>query len=403
MLPWLASCVMIAVATTWAMYREITTFGHAEGIQTGLDFAENTWRAVRDLFSGQNIYAPTHEVVRGIGPARPVSQHVPGSLLWQAPFTALPLHAALMSFTFASILAIWAAVFLLVLPRSPWTVLVAACSGAFAICVGGGPVTLLLGQPTGFMLLGLAILMRMRSPWLAGLGLMLAATTFQTGVPLALALLVLGYWPVVWRGTVLALTCSLPVVVLAIANAGFGGFVSAFASGAFSHLGRLTNQIDLGSLLLRIGVANLGIRVGAGIAVAVLALAFLARLPPHLRRIDYPPVLTLVIAFTLLCTYHQPYDMLLIGGAVVPAILILDRSRAMLPAFGFALTGASFSTFAGGLVIGPIAVLAAGVFSAVALRRETVKADTTLNSQVWEPGPDGLLTGQEPTDPVGRL
>lgn len=74
------------------------------------------------------------------------------------------------------------------------------------------------GQPTGFILLGLAIVVRARRPWLAGVGFLLAATTLQTGLPLALALLVLGGWPVVWRGITLVLACSVPAVALAIAR-----------------------------------------------------------------------------------------------------------------------------------------------------------------------------------------
>lgn len=136
----------------------------------------------------------------------------------QAPFAALPVPLALYAFTFASILVIWAGIFPLAKPTEPRAVLGAAACGAFAIFIGGGPETLLLGQPTGFILLGLAIVVRARRPWLAGVGFLLAATTLQTGLPLALALLVLGGWPVVWRGITLVLACSVPAVALAIAR-----------------------------------------------------------------------------------------------------------------------------------------------------------------------------------------
>lgn len=370
LLAWAGSGVVASAGTGWAMYQEVTTFGKRESIQTGLDFSNNTWRAVRDLVAGKNIYAPApHEMIPGIGPAWPVSQHVPASLLWQAPVTALPLPAALFTFTFVSILAIWGAAFVLVRPRDPEAVLLTACCGAFAICLGGGPATLLLGQPTGFILLGLAILVRARRPWLAGVGFLLAASTLQTGMPLALALVLLGGWPTVWRGVVLILACSLPPVSLEIANAGFGSFAGSFASGAGVHLERLSNRIDLGGLLYRLGLPSEGLQVAAGVVVAVLALVFLARLPRHLRRIDYPPVLCLVISFTLLCTYHQPYDVLLVGGAVVPIIFLVDQSRAMLPAFGIAGITAGFSTYVLGLVFDPIGLVAIGAFSALAARK----------------------------------
>lgn len=366
---WAGSAIVACGATAWAMYREVATFGKPESIQTGMDFSNNTWRAVRDLLSGVNIYGPTHEVIPGIGPAWPVSQHVPASLLWQAPVAALPLPAALFAYAAASILAIWAAVFILTRPRAPEAVFGTACCGAFAICVGGGPVTLLIGQPTGFALLGLAIVVRARRPWLAGLGFLLAAATLQTGIPLALALLVLGRWPVVWRGVTLVLACSLPPMALEIANAGPGGFVASFVSGAGGHIGRLNNRIDLGALLGRLGVPNVAIQVAAGLAVLVLALAFLAWLPRPLRRLDYPPVLCVVVAATLACTYHQPYDMLLIGGAVIPAIFVLDQTRAMLPAFAVAGVSAGLSSYPIGLVPESVGVVITGVLSALAAWR----------------------------------
>lgn len=375
---WAVSGLVALAATTLAMRREVTTFGKPESIQTGLDFSNNTWRAVRDLLAGKNIYAPTHELIPGIGPAWPVSQHVPASLLWQAPVAALALPAALFTFTFLSILAIWAGVFVLLRPKGPAAIFVASWCGAFAICIGGGPMTLLLGQPTGFILLGLAIVVRARQPWLAGIGLLLAASTFQNLIPLTLALLIIGRWPVVWRGAVLILGCSLPPVSLEIANAGLGGFVGSFVPGAGVHFERLTNRIDIGGLLLRLGVTSVGVQIAAGLLVATLALGFLAWLPKERRRIDDPPVLCLVISFMLVCTYHQLYDVLLIGGVVAPVILVIDRSRAMLPAFAIAGIAAVLSATQLGLVVDPIAILVIGVSSALVARRAAMRASTPV-------------------------
>jgi len=370
LLLWSGSAAVAVAATGWAMYREVTTFGRPEPIQTGLDFLNSTWRAVRGLLSGANIYAPAHVTLPGIGSGvAQVSPHTPGSLLWQAPFAALPPRAAVVAYAFASILAIWAGVFILTRPRDPSAVFLATGCGAFAVCFMGGPTTLLLGQPTGFALLGLAVLIRARRPWLAGLGFMLAASTIQTGLPLALALLVLGRWPVVWRGIVLVAACSLPPVSLEIANAGFRSFVASFVSGGGIHLVLLSHRIDLGAFLQRLGVTSVAVQVGAGILIAALALAFLARLPPHMRRIENPPVLCLVIAFTLLCTYHEPYDMLLVGGVMIPIILLNDQSRAMMPSFALAGTSAGLSSYTIILVYAPIALLGIGTFSALALLR----------------------------------
>ena len=393
LLVWLGSGLIAIAATSHAMYREVSTFGRPEGIQTGVDFLKNTWLATRDLVSGVNIYAQARLVIPDIGRGiLAASPHVPGSLLWQAPFAALPPRAAVFAYAFVSILAIWAGVFILISPKDPPSVFLAACCGAFAIAVGGGPVALLLGQPTGFTVLGLALLVRARQPWLAGLGFMLAASTLQTGLPLALALLALGNWRVVWRGAVLIVASSLPPVLLEVANAGFRAFATSFVSGGDVHVMRLSNRIDLGALLQRLGISIPGLRIGSGVLVAVLALAFLAWLPARLRRIDYPPVLCLVIAFTTLCTYHQPYDMLLVAGVVVPVILANGQSRAMLmngPSraminiLGLAVTSAWLSTYTIIFFYAPVALAGIGMLSALALLR--AKSDARMVPELEEP------------------
>ena len=391
------SGAVAATATSWAMYQEVATFGKPASIETGLDFANNTWRAVRDLLAGRNIYAAPHELIPGIGPAWPVSQHVPASLLWQAPVTALPLPAALFTYTFASILAIWAAVFLLTRPRRAEDVFLAACCGAFAICVAGGPVTLLTGQPTGFALLGLAIVVRARQPWAAACGFLLAAATLQTGIPLALALLVLRGWPVVWRGVTLVAACSLPPVILEVANAGAGGFIGSFVSGATVHMQRATSRIDVGDLIYHLGVTSVAVQVAVGAAILALALAFLATLPARQRRIDYPPALCIVVAATLACIYHQPYDMLLVGGAVVPIIFLADQSRAMMPAFAVAGISAGLSSYKFPLF--PESLVAIVVLSAVAARHAARHPGADAAGR---PDDQRAAPAKQPGDPAER-
>jgi len=370
-LAWVAAGTLAAAVSYWAMYQEIATYRHPTVILAGQDFWNNTWLALRELLSHVNIYAPTHAVIPGIEPAWPASPHVPASLLWQAPFAAMPIPFALFAFTLASILAIWAGIFVLTRPAAPWAVLGTAACGAFAIGIGGGPETLLLGQPTGFMLLGLAILVRARRPWLAGLGFMLTAATLQTGLPLAFALLVLNGWPVLWRGITLILGCSELQVGMEVAHSGLSGLVTSFISSAAVHLGRQSNRIDFGVLLRALGVSAVGLQVAAGIAVLGVCLAFLATLPREARRIDNPPVLCLVVSVTLLCTYHQYYDMLLVGAGVAPLILIVDRSWRMLPCFGFAVVGATLAAYDFRDITTPLCLVGVAVASAVAARMVT--------------------------------
>ncbi len=382
---WLAASVVIAGTTVAAMWQLVIAAGEARIRGTGMDFASTTWHAVRGLLAGQDVYTASTRIA-GLPVNWPAGEHVPATLTWQAPFAALPLWAGFFTFDFASIVAIWAAVFILTRPRSPRAVLLVTCCGAFAILAGAGQWTLLMGQPPGFELLGLAIVVRARRPWIAALGFLLAASTFQTGVPLAFALLVLGAWPVVWRGAVLVSGLSVPPVVLGVRAA--GGLVRysyLFIMGAFGHLAALPGEprgladhpsrIDLGTLLHRAGIASTEVQVAVGLLILALALAFLARLPTRLRRLDYPPVLCLVIAVTILCAYHQPYDMLLVVGAVAPVVLLAgDRSVLMLGVFALAGVSAGVADNTPlAAILDPVCLGAVAVLSALAARQAAAR------------------------------
>jgi hypothetical protein len=383
---WLSAAAVIAGTTAATMWQVVTSAGKAPIRGTtdlefgGMDFASTTWHAVRGLLAGQDVYTASTRIA-GVGLTWPAGEHVPATLTWQAPFAALPLWAGFVAFDFCGIAAIWAAVFILTRPRSPQAVLVAACCGAFAIFTGGGKSTLWLGQPTGFELLGVAILVSARKPWVAAVGFLLATCTFQTGVPLALALIVLRAWPIVWRGAVLVAALSLPAVVLGISAAGGPmPYVRVFTMSAFGHLETLPgqprqladqpNRIDLAALLRHGGIVSTGVQMGAGLLVLALCLLLLVRLPDGMRRISYPPVLCLVIAATILCVYHQPYDMLLVAGVIPVVLLAGDRSAFMLGVFA----AADLSVFVSDRVparaiVDPVCLMTMVVLGALAARR----------------------------------
>ena len=133
--------------------------------------------------------------------------------------------------------------------------------------------------------------------------------------------------------------------------------------------------------------------MAVSLVLASVALIFLARLPPHLRRISHPPVLSFVVAFMLMSAYHESYDLLLVGAAVVPAILVNDQSRAMLPAFGLAGTSAGISSSIAALFYAPLALLGIGLSSALALRHAAASAARTGS------GSGRAVTGQPANDP----
>ena len=398
------------------MRQEITLAGESRNRGTGMnfagmDFASTTWHAVRGLLAGQNVYTDSTRIAGVM--AWPAGEHVPATLSWQAPFAALPLWAGFFAFDFVSIAAIWAAVFILTRPRSPLAILGAACCGAFAIILGGGTWTLILGQPPAFELLGVALLVRSRRPWVGALGFLLAASTFQTGVPLAVMLVVLSAWPVVWRGALLVAALSVPPIVLGvIATGGLVRYTQVFSQGAFGHLAALPGEplgyadqphrIDLGALLHRVGISSAAVQVGAGLLVLAVALIFLTRLPAALRRLDYPPVLCLVMAVTILCTYHQPYDLLLVAGAVVPVVLMAgERSMEMLGIVAAAgISVAVFKDAPVAAILDPVCLLAMATLSALAARQGAARLVTRdsqgpMNSELTSTGDavaDGLVS-----------
>lgn len=383
---WLAAAVVIVASSGWVMWQVVSAAGKAPirgttGVDfAGMDFASTTWHAVRGLLAGQDVYTTTTRIA-GVSATWPAGEHVPATLTWQAPFAALPLWSGFFAFDFCSIAAIWAAVFILTRPRSPQAVLVAACCGAFAIFTGGGKSTLWLGQPTGFELLGVAILVSARKPWVAAVGFLLATCTFQTSVPLVLALIVLRAWPIVWRGAVLVAALSLPAVVLGISAAGGPmPYVRVFTMSAFGHLETLPgqprqladqpNRIDLAALLRHAGIVSTEVQIGAGLLVLALSLLLLARLPDGMRHINNPPVLCLVIAATILCVYHQPYDMLLVAGMIPVVLLAGDRSAFMLGVFA----AADLSVFVSDRVparaiVDPVCLVTMVVLGVLAARR----------------------------------
>jgi len=397
---WFVAAVVMAGTTAAAMWQEVIAAGEVRTRHTGMDFASTTWHAVRGLLAGQDVYTASTRIA-GMGVNWPAGEHVPATLTWQAPFAALPLWAGFFAFDFATIAAIWAAVLLLTRPSSPQAFIVAVCCGTFAIFTGAGQWTLLLGQPTGFELLGVAIIVRARRHWIAAAGFLLAASTFQTGVPLALALIVVGAWPIVWRGAVLAAALSVPPVVLGVMAAGGPArYAQAYTMGALGHLTSLPGEprglasqpyrIDLGALLHRTGIDSTEMQVAGALLILALAVAFLARLPADLRRLDYPPVLCLVAAVTILGAYHQPYDMLLVAGAVLPLVL-LAGDRSVLTLSIFALAGVSAAVASNGplaAIIDPVCLLAVAVLAALAARPDAARSAMAASG----PAPGSVAT-----------
>jgi hypothetical protein len=145
------------------------------------------------------------------------------------------------------------------------------------------------------------------------------------------------------------------------------------------------------------------------VAVLAATMLFLWCLPASRRRIEYRPVLCLVIAVTLLCTYHQNYDMLIVSGAIVPVTLVGPRSVAMFPVFGLAGISGALPGKSVAVVADPLCLVAIAILSALVARLGSAphgaelpdSIDTGSHVRAWRSLTSGQQIGQ--TTPRGVI
>jgi glycosyl transferase family 87 len=341
-LPILAGLVFsAAVAVTAArIVRNLDIPGQPHEELYGLqDFRDAFYYPSRALLDGVNPYDPVayqaHYPV-----ARPTSPYAPHSLLLHVPFSLLPYRAAQFAYDALNLLLI------LYLARACLRAVrgragAAAVLGLATVVLLSRPThqTLFLGQISCIVVAGvyLALLEEERRPWLAAAGLALACMKPTYGVPLVVALLVLGRTRTAVRGVVLAGVASLPALPLLARAAGGLGALASSILGAYTimdadhavNAATSTIRLDAVAMIERLagrplpGVASMLVSLallGAGSAAA----ARLARRGGNAGRVAAAGAVCLTL---LVCIYHQAYDAVLLvlpatalalGGALWP-------------------------------------------------------------------------------------
>jgi hypothetical protein len=175
-------------------------------------------------------------------------------------------------------------------------------------------------------------------PWLSGVGVALALVKPQFGLPILVFLAVLRGWPPLWRGVLLLVASSLPMLGWCIANAGgIPQFVDALLrdvhrAGSADNPGTGLSspfllRVDLVGILSRITSRVPPEWVQVSVPLVVLAGTGLA-----LRRGETRLLHTiLILTATLMVVVHQPYDLVIIALPAIWTLAEFWRRRWKLP------------------------------------------------------------------------
>jgi Glycosyltransferase family 87 len=314
------------------------------------DFNDAVYQPVVAFLAGENPYDASfaqHWPVR-----YPFPLYLPATLLLHLPLGFLPFPAAgalyyLVAVALVPVLAMLA----LRMAGVPQTARAVLGVSSLVLLSRPGSWTLFIGQYTVTMAVAtcVAFLWAREQPWLAALGVALAALKPTFGAPLAILLLARGDWRAVVRGLgiagVLSAVAALPLVRAA---GGLGPFIESLATN-YASFGQMeqvnpvlsTYRIDAASLVGRL----LGGPLPGAAEQALLALV-LGVAAAGVRRLAADPEVepaarlsaTLALVAILVCTYHQAYDALLLAAPLValatpgwaPARLVTPRRRALL-------------------------------------------------------------------------
>jgi|ERR1041384_2748915 hypothetical protein len=316
----------------------------------GHDFTHNIWAPIHGLVNGLDPYDPGNEqyydryhvpVVAG--------PYTPAALTLFAPLALVSPPWAADIIALLSVAALWVGVVLLIPPRSARSYVVAAVAGGLVVLSAPAQDTIYLGQLSGFAFLGFAMIIAglRRGPsatWFCAVGAALVSLKPQSGIPILVALAILGLWRVVGRAVLLLVVASLPGVVLLFRVVGSPATITRVVGDNLDLLtrlppGDLTNptnlRIDVLGLLAHLGGPALTGLLWTGVAFVIITMLF-ALVPRGSFDLDevpltHPYVATLVGAYLVGSLYHLMYDQVLLYVGPVAAIgLVGTRQDASL-------------------------------------------------------------------------
>jgi Glycosyltransferase family 87 len=296
----------------------------------GHDFINNVWTPIHALLAGMNPYDPANTAYFQHYPVPIVSGlYVPTALLLHAPLALLnPSHTAtVMAATNAALM--WLGVLLLIPPRTVRHCLVGGIAGALLVISAPAVHTIELGQLSAWAFAGLALFVASlranpSAMWLPSIGAVLVALKPQSGIPMLVALALLGSWKVLARAAAILIATSLPGIILFVAAAGTSSAVIRTFHDNLSLVSHLPPTDLAAPYNLRIdGLGVLSHLDGpalTGIAWAVifftLASAFFAFVLFISRERGVvgtePYVVSLVTMYIVISLYHLTYDQIIL-------------------------------------------------------------------------------------------
>lgn len=307
--------VLLAAAATISLYVAWITWAPSPQISQGHDFGSAVWGPVRGLLAGFNPYQPGDAgYLEATGQAVFGSLHAPSLLLAGSPFALLEEGTAAVVWAAASAVMMWAAAWILMRPVDARSATATITLGLVLTLSGPGDFMLRLGQVTGPVVLGLALLVRWPHRWAGAVGVALTLVSPQVGIPLSILAVGARQGRAVARGWLLTLALSVPVIVAAAAAAGgVGGFVESIRANLAWTAGDVnaTNRIDVAGVW------------GGGLVVTLVALGVVAGVAvwwrAQDRRVDEVAVLG-AAALTVLAAFSMPYSLVLVLAAAWPVL-----------------------------------------------------------------------------------
>jgi hypothetical protein len=323
---------LIAAAIAMRTLDGVVIDGQPQLPRWGLvDFRDAVYDPTRAFLDGQNpydiaAYTARYPVLWGFPLYSPIA------FLLYAPLALLDFPtAARLSLLLNLMLVPLVAFFALRLSRLPATAGAVFGVAVAALLSRGGYVTLAVGQSTVYVTLALyaALALARSRPWVASIALAVASLKPTFAVPVAVLMMARGDVGVVLRGGVLgAIGALLPLLWLAEVAGGVRPLIETLLGNNAAmralddvHATLAPLRVDVLAVLSRIAHGAASPLVEVTVTIAILAAAALIVRRLRRRPAGEPLVLLVIVCATLLCTYHQVYDVLLLTAPMVGLLL----------------------------------------------------------------------------------
>jgi hypothetical protein len=323
--PQLGWVIFVLAAVVTGLLKTDFLWTWTNRVSLGGDFASNIWGPAHGLLHGFNPFIPDH-VYQTQYQTTTGAMYTPDVYLLAAPASFAPFRAGAIVFFSAMVIITWCVVLVLIRPWTTSRMIAGAVLGAVVLYSLPSEYSLLLGQPTALLGLGVALTIRAvvkeQMGWLAVVGVSLALLKVQTGLPIVLVLLALGAFWVVVRAIALTLLLSLPALIAEVGVAhGIAGLFRTWRTNldflnSVNATSTLANRVDLAGTVFRLGVVNINVvQLVSAVALSAVAVFVVRRVRPGLWMWPF------VASYLLLVLYHQQYDVLLVLLCFVPVLL----------------------------------------------------------------------------------